>query len=126
MSRELCAEVRLSTDDLDTPVGHLSGGNAQRLLTGRELASDPSVLVAVHPTQGLDIGAIADVHGALVNARAAGLATLLVSEDLDELLAISDRIVVLYGGRIAGECAAEGADREWIGLLMGGGATNDT
>jgi ABC-type uncharacterized transport system ATPase subunit len=120
MARDLCAGVRLSTDDLDTPVGHLSGGNAQRLLTGRELAADPKVLVAVHPTQGLDIGAIADVHGALVAARARGLATLVVSEDLDELLAISDRIVVMYDGRIAGELVPGALGREAIGLLMGG------
>jgi simple sugar transport system ATP-binding protein len=91
------------------------------LLTGRELASGPRVLIAVHPTQGLDIRATADVHRALADARSAGLATLLISEDLDELLAISDRIVVMYEGSITGEFAADAAERDAIGLLMGGG-----
>jgi simple sugar transport system ATP-binding protein len=98
----------------------LSGGNQQKLLLARELAGAPRLIVAVHPTRGVDIGATEAIHAALREQRARGAATLLVSEDLDELLAISDRIAVLYEGRVMGVLPARGADPERIGLLMAG------
>jgi simple sugar transport system ATP-binding protein len=98
----------------------LSGGNQQKLLLARELAGAPRLIVAVHPTRGVDIGATEAIHAALREQRARGAATLLVSEDLDELLAISDRIAVLFEGRVMGVVPARGADPEQIGLLMAG------
>ncbi|MGH2561873.1 MAG: ABC transporter ATP-binding protein [Thermomicrobiales bacterium] len=98
----------------------LSGGNQQKLLIGRELAGDPTVIVAVHPTRGVDVGATETIHSLLREQRTRGAAILLISEDLDELLALSDRIAVLYDGRITGELPAQGADPERIGLLMAG------
>jgi simple sugar transport system ATP-binding protein len=117
---ELVADVSLSTDDLDTPIQHLSGGNAQKLLTGRELSLAERALVAVNPTQGLDVAAAADVGRALVEAAAGGTPVLLISYDLDELLRLSDRLVVLYEGRLVGTLDAAEADRDRIGLLMAG------
>src|SRR5215212_6227756 len=98
----------------------LSGGNQQKLLLARELAGQPRLIVAVHPTRGVDVGATEAIHEALRTQRARGAATLLISEDLDELLALSDRIAVLFDGRVMGILPARGADLEEIGLLMAG------
>ncbi|MDQ2651683.1 MAG: ABC transporter ATP-binding protein [Chloroflexota bacterium] len=98
----------------------LSGGNQQKLLLGRELNGAPRLIVAVHPTRGVDIGATEAIHAALREQRARGAATLLISEDLDELLALSDRIAVMFDGKVMGVLPAHGADREQIGLLMAG------
>ena len=98
----------------------LSGGNQQKLLLGRELNGAPRLIVAVHPTRGVDIGATEAIHVALREQRTRGAATLLISEDLDELLALSDRIAVMFDGTIMGILAARGADPEQIGLLMAG------
>lgn len=86
-----------------TTAGSLSGGNQQKFIIGRELGSEPTVLVAAHPTRGVDVGAQSAVWRELVTARDAGLGTLLVSADLDELLALSDRLLVMYGGRVVAE-----------------------
>jgi general nucleoside transport system ATP-binding protein len=101
-------------------VGALSGGNQQKFLIGRELAGQPKLIVAVHPTRGVDVGAVEAIHGLLREQRRRGAATLLISEDLDELLALSDRIAVLYEGRVMDVLPAAGADRERLGLLMAG------
>ena len=111
--------------DVTTPgrwakVRTLSGGNQQKLLLARELAGDPKLIVAVHPTRGVDVGATEAIHASLNAQRARGAATLLIGEDLDELLALSDRVAVIYEGRIVGEIPARGADPERIGLLMAG------
>ncbi len=98
----------------------LSGGNQQKLLLGRELNGAPRLIVAVHPTRGVDIGATEAIHAALRAQRTRGAATLLISEDLDELLALSDRIAVMFDGKVMGVLPARGADREQIGLLMAG------
>lgn len=112
---------QVRTADLEAPVRHLSGGNQQRLLVGRETWARPRVLVAMHPTRGLDIEATAAVHRILLELRAAGVAVLLISESLEELFAVSDRITVLHRGRIAGERPAAAATREEIGMMMAGG-----
>lgn len=104
----------------DDPIGTLSGGNMQKVLLARTLARDPVAIVVSQPTRGLDIGATEFVHTQLLARRAAGAGILLVSEDLQELLALSDRIVVIYEGRLIGEMPAEGADIERLGLLMAG------
>jgi general nucleoside transport system ATP-binding protein len=105
------------------PVRNLSGGNLQKLVLGREFHGDPRVVVAAQPTRGLDVGAIETVHAYLREAAGNGVAVLLVSEDLDEILALADRIVVMYEGRIAGALDAATATVEEIGYLMAGGGS---
>jgi simple sugar transport system ATP-binding protein len=104
-----------------TPVRQLSGGNLQKIVLGREFSSRPQILIVAAPTRGLDVGAIETVHGYLREAAADGVAVLLVSEDLDEILALADRVAVMYEGRVVGVVEAEGADVAEIGLLMAGG-----
>ncbi len=104
-----------------TPVRNLSGGNLQKLVLGREFADDPLVLVVGQPTRGLDVGAIETVHSYLRDAAAKGVAILLMSEDLDEIRALADRILVIYEGEIVGELHAGAASIEEMGLLMAGG-----
>jgi general nucleoside transport system ATP-binding protein len=103
-----------------TPARLLSGGTIQRLILARELAGRPAVIVAAHPTYGLDVGATAQIHQLLLQQRQQGAAVLLVSEDLDEVLQLSDRILVLCGGEVMGLLAATAADREHLGMLMAG------
>jgi ABC-type uncharacterized transport system ATPase subunit len=104
------------------PAGSLSGGNQQRVVVARELDGDPKLLVACQPTRGVDIRGIDFIHRCLIDYRDRGGAVLLVSEELEELVALSDRIVVIYGGRITGEVARGSAGTEEIGRLMLGGA----
>ncbi len=104
----------------DDPVGSLSGGNMQKVLLARALARDPMALVVSQPTRGLDVGAAEFVHTQLLARRAAGAGVLLISEDLEELLALADRIVVVYEGRILGELPVAEATPERLGLLMAG------
>jgi simple sugar transport system ATP-binding protein len=104
------------------PVGSLSGGNIQKVLLARVLARDPQAIVVAQPTRGLDVGAAEFVHRELLSRRAAGAAVLLVSEDLEELLALADRLVVIYEGAIVGELAVHEATPERLGLLMAGQA----
>jgi simple sugar transport system ATP-binding protein len=110
-------DIRARPDD---PVATLSGGNIQKVLLARVLSLDPRLLVVSQPTRGLDVGATEYVRSQLLARRAAGAGILLVSEDLDELLALSDRMVVMYEGRIVGEMAAADADVERLGMLMAG------
>jgi len=105
----------------DVPVRNLSGGNLQKLVLGREFDGEPRLLVAAQPTRGLDVGAIETVHTYLREAAAAGVAVLLFSEDLDEIRALADRIVVMYEGALVGELDPASASVEDIGLLMAGG-----
>ena len=98
----------------------LSGGNMQKLILGRNLIDAPRVLIAAQPTRGLDEGAIAAIHARLLEARAAGAAVLLISEDLDEVINLADRIRAIVGGRLSPEIAAEDADARRLGLMMAG------
>ena len=111
----------VKTPGPETPVRNLSGGNLQKLVLGREFEDEPLVLVVAQPTRGLDVGAIETVHGYLREAAASGVAILLLSEDLDEIRSLADRILVMYEGRIVGELRAGAASIEEIGLLMAGG-----
>jgi simple sugar transport system ATP-binding protein len=99
----------------------LSGGNLQKVVLAREFSGDPKVLVAASPTRGLDVAAIEAVHGHLRAAAAGGMGILLISEDLDEILELADRVVVMYEGAIVGEVDPKGATVSEIGLLMAGG-----
>lgn len=109
---------------LSTKAGLLSGGNQQKLLLARELSGDPRVIIAVHPTRGVDVGASLAIQRLLLEQRDRGAAILLISEDLDELLGLADRVAVLFEGRIMGTLPAADADVERIGLMMVG-QTND-
>lgn len=104
----------------ETPAGALSGGNQQKLIVARELHREPDALLAVQPTRGLDVGAIEFVHRQLVAERDKGRGVLLISFDLDEVMDLSDRILVICGGRIVGEFLSGRVTRPELGLLMGG------
>ncbi|CAN5843060.1 ABC transporter ATP-binding protein [soil metagenome] len=106
----------------DDPVRNLSGGNLQKVILARVLSRDPKVLVVSQPTRGLDVGATEYVRGELVAQASRGAGIVLISEDLDELLALSDRLLVFYEGKVVGELAAAGADPEQLGLLMARGS----
>jgi simple sugar transport system ATP-binding protein len=119
-SIELIRNFNVKTPSQETPAKNLSGGNIQKLLLARELSRQPRVVIAAQPTRGLDIGATEYVHRRLLEQRAEGTAILLISEDLDEILALSDRIVVIYEGEIMGEVVTEQATPEVLGLMMAG------
>jgi general nucleoside transport system ATP-binding protein len=102
-----------------------SGGNAQKLVVARELERDPRVLVLAQPTRGVDIGAIEFIHRQIVRARDLGLAVLLVSADLNEVMSLADRILVLYEGRVMGELAHDEATADTLGLLMAGSTLDE-
>jgi simple sugar transport system ATP-binding protein len=104
----------------ETRTSSLSGGNIQKLILGRNLAGKPRFILANQPTRGLDEGAIATVHGELLAARAAGAAILLITEDLDEATALSDRLQAIVKGRLSRPVAAEAADAQRLGLMMAG------
>lgn len=120
---DLKQRFEIAAPSIDTATRLLSGGNLQRLILAREISSQPRLLVAVHPTRGLDVGATEAVHRLLLEQREAGEAILLISEDLDEVLALSDRVAVMYEGQIAGEVKAAEAEIEAIGLWMTGSKT---
>jgi general nucleoside transport system ATP-binding protein len=118
---QLIARYDVRGGEPQLPARLLSGGNLQKVVLGREFSGEPRVLVAASPTRGLDVSAIETVHAHLRRAADGGMGVLLISEDLDEILALADRIVVMYEGRIVGEVAAETATVEELGLLMAGG-----
>ncbi len=103
----------------------LSGGNQQKVIIAREVTNDPDVLIAAQPTRGLDVGAIEYVHSALVRQRDNNKAVLLVSLELDEIMNVSDRIAVIYEGKIVGVMDAKDADENKLGLMMAGGGKNE-
>jgi simple sugar transport system ATP-binding protein len=125
------ARTRIKDYDVRTPSEHvlagaLSGGNQQKLVLARELGREPGMLVAAQPTRGLDVGAIEFVHRRLLAERGSGTAILLVSMELEEVMSLSDRILVMYGGRVVAEFAAGEADDERIGFFMTGGTAAGT
>jgi simple sugar transport system ATP-binding protein len=122
---ELKESYEISAPSIDTEARLLSGGNIQRLILAREIESAPRLMIAVQPTRGLDVGAVESAHRLLMERRGAGAAILLISEDLDEVLSLSDRIAVLFEGRIVGMEDAQSADVNRIGLLMTGGTPED-
>jgi simple sugar transport system ATP-binding protein len=119
-ARGLIREYGVKTQGEGAQIRSLSGGNVQRAVLARELAEDADLLLVSNPVFGLDFAAVAEIHGRLVAARNRGTAVLLVSEDLDELMQLSDRIVVMSEGRIVFECEAAVADRLTLGAHMGG------
>ncbi len=119
-AERLVDEYSILTPTIDTPSRLLSGGNLQKLILAREISGHPKVLIAVHPTRGLDVGATEAVHRILLHERSEGAGILLISEDLDEILDLSDRVAVIYEGKIMGIVDAEKAEIEELGLMMAG------
>jgi len=119
-ARRLLEEFDVRGGQPSTPAGALSGGNQQKVVLAREIDGDPKVLIAAQPTRGLDVGAIEFVHRRLVEQRDAGRAVLLVSLELEEILSLSDRILVIYEGRIVGEFPPTTTEEE-LGFAMTGG-----
>jgi ABC-type uncharacterized transport system ATPase subunit len=118
--RRLVTDFDVRTVSVDAPAGTLSGGNQQKAVVAREIAETPRLLIAAQPTRGVDVGATQLIHRRLLAARDAGAAILLVSAELDELLALADRIVVMYRGRAVAEVAASDVTVAELGLLIGG------
>ncbi|WP_303851244.1 ABC transporter ATP-binding protein [Seleniivibrio woodruffii] len=116
------ADFAIKAGPKGTPIRLLSGGNIQKVIIARELSMRPSVLVALYPTRGLDMGSAEYVHKVIMDARKDDMSTIVISEDLDELLKLSDRIAVMFRGRITGIVDPEHTSREEIGLLMSGEA----
>jgi simple sugar transport system ATP-binding protein len=116
----LLAEYDVRPPDPLIRAAQLSGGNQQKLVAARELARGAPVVLAAHPTRGLDLGAIAFLHGRLLAERSAGRAVLLVSSELSEILALSDRIFVIYEGRLVHETRCSETDERTLGLYMTG------
>jgi len=110
-------DVRPPSPDLKT--ANFSGGNQQKIVLAREIGQDPEVLIVGQPTRGVDVGAIEAIHRRLIEMRDAGKAVLLVSVELDEVRALSDRVLVMFDGRLMGELSGDAGERE-IGLLMSG------
>jgi len=117
---QLVADYAVKTPSLETPTSSLSGGNIQKLILARELASEPGVLIASQPTRGVDIGAAEYIHSRLVDGRSRGMATLVISEDLDEVMGLADRIAVMFDGKVMDVVETSETTKEQLGLLMAG------
>tara|TARA_B100000287_G_scaffold264762_1_gene249146 strand:+ start:447 stop:1943 length:1497 start_codon:yes stop_codon:yes gene_type:complete len=116
----LIKEFSIKTGEPKAEISTLSGGNMQKLLMGRELISNPEVIIAAQPTRGLDVSAVEALHDLIVNQRNKGSAIMLISEDLDELFKLSDRLIVIYEGRIIKEFDIDDANTNNVGLAMAG------
>ena len=117
---ELISEFEIQTTGPDAPLWSLSGGNQQRVVLARELSNNPKVLIASQPTRGLDVGAIEYISNRLRGAQRDGVGVLLISNELEEILDLADRIVVLFRGKIVGEMLRSDVNLEHLGMLMGG------
>lgn len=123
---ELIDRFDVVAQDSSTAVGTLSGGNMQKVVLARELEADPEVLIAAQPGRGVDVGAIEEIYRLLIDLRDRGKAILLVSSELEDIMMLSDRIAVMYEGRIVGVMAAEEATEELLGLYMSGAKVQES
>jgi simple sugar transport system ATP-binding protein len=121
-AKDLITRFNIAAPGPDTPTRLLSGGNVQKVVLARELSSRPRVIIAANPTRGLDVGATEAVRALLIRAASEGVGILLISEDLDEILMLADRIAVMYEGRIVGVVHRSEADVHQLGLMMAGSA----
>lgn len=121
-TQKLLQTYNVGAKDADVPIHELSGGNQQKFVVGRELDRQPALLLAIQPTRGVDIGSTEFIHRQLLEQQQQGVAIVLISTELDEIFALSDRIAVMYQGKIVGIIPVEQADRETIGLMMAGAA----
>ena len=118
MALRVWKELEVVTPGTDFPVRRMSGGNVQKVLVGREIASAPSVLMTAYAVRGLDINTSYTIYNLLTEQKMKGVAVIYVGEDLDVLLELCDRILVLCGGKVSGVVDARSATKEQIGLLM--------
>ena len=118
LANEIVNSLEVVTPGLNTPVRRLSGGNVQKVLVGREIAASPKLLMAAYPVRGLDINSSYTIYNLLNKQKENGVAVIFVGEDLDVLIDLCDRILVINSGRITGIVEARGAKKEDIGLLM--------
>jgi simple sugar transport system ATP-binding protein len=123
-ANNMVKDFNVKTPSTETPMKNLSGGNAQKVILARELSRKPRVLIAAQPTRGVDIGATEYIHERIIEQRQAGTATLLISEDLDEIMALSDRIAVIFHGEIMGILHRMDATAPKLGLMMAGEKAN--
>ncbi len=123
-ANSLVAKYDVRTPGIETFAKNLSGGNQQKVILAREIERNPKLIIAAQPTRGLDVGAIEFIHRRLVEQRDAGNAVLLISLELEETMSLSDRIMVMYEGKIAGEMDASDATENKLGILMAGGQLN--
>jgi simple sugar transport system ATP-binding protein len=124
-AKRLVKEYDVRPPNISLPARALSGGNQQKLIVGREFDINPKLLLVAQPTRGVDIGATEFIHRKLIELRDGGAAVLLVSAELDEILSLSDRVIVIYEGRIVGEVDPKEVNEEEIGLMMTGGRRNE-
>ncbi|MDD2496276.1 MAG: ABC transporter ATP-binding protein, partial [Tissierellia bacterium] len=120
LSEELIKKLEISTPSVDMPVRMMSGGNVQKVLLGREIESNPNVLITAYPVRGLDINSSYTIYNLLNEQKRRGVAVLFIGEDLDVLLELSDRIMVLCHGELIGIVDAKKTTKEEIGLMMTG------
>jgi simple sugar transport system ATP-binding protein len=125
MAREVIEQLGVVTSGVNQPVRMLSGGNVQKVLLGREIHVDPSVLITAYPVRGLDIGSSYVIYDALNEQKKRGVGVLYIGEDLDVMLELCDRIMVLCHGKVTGIVNARTATKEQIGLLMAGAKSNE-
>ncbi len=118
MANDIVASLQVVTPNTHTAVRKLSGGNVQKVLVGREIAAGPKVLMAAYPVRGLDINSSYLIYNLLTEQKKNGVAVIFVGEDLDVLLALCDRIMVVAGGKITGVVDARTAEKDAIGLMM--------
>lgn len=118
LAEDIYRELEVVTPDIDYPVRKLSGGNVQKVLVGREIATNPSVLMSAYAVRGLDINTSYTIYDLMNKQKENGAAVIFVGEDLDVLLALCDRILVMCGGQVSGIVDARTASKEEIGLLM--------
>jgi simple sugar transport system ATP-binding protein len=119
-AEQIVRDFDVRTPGIAVPAQNLSGGNQQKVIVGREFTRPIRLLIAAQPTRGLDVGSIEYIHRRLIEKRDEGVAVLLVSVELDEIMALSDRIAVMYEGEIVGTVDADQVTREELGLLMAG------
>jgi simple sugar transport system ATP-binding protein len=122
LARRIVGAFQIKSAQVGEPINTLSGGNLQKIVLGRELDGDPKFVIANQPTRGLDVGSIEFVHKTLIQTRDQGAAVLLVSVELDEIFALSDRIAVMFEGRIMGVLSCDEATEEKVAILMAGGS----
>ena len=115
---EMIEKYNIKTPTCDVKAKTLSGGNQQKVVIAREMDTQPVLDLAAHPTRGLDLGAVTNVHDILLSERNRGAAVLFISAELQEIMAVSDRIIVLYNGEIMGDLDGETADQNVIGQMM--------
>ncbi|MDH3688179.1 MAG: ATP-binding cassette domain-containing protein, partial [Gammaproteobacteria bacterium] len=119
-AKNICDKFRVKQSGVDSAASSLSGGNLQKFIVGREILQSPDIMIAAQPTWGVDAGSASAIHQALLDLAANGAAVLMMSQDLDELLAISDRIAVIFAGRLSSAMPTSEVTAESLGMLMGG------